>query len=178
MHICEDYYLPEILDPDTLEPVPDGQVGELVFTSFAKEAFPLIRYRTKDITYITREKCKCGRTHARIHRLMGRTDDMLIIKGVNVYPSQIEEVLLKLGMEPNYQLIVDRVNNSDTLDIHVEKCGVLITSGEDVTKAKEKEIVAGLKSMLGIYAKVTLVEANTIPRSEGKAVRIIDNRKI
>lgn len=178
MHICEDYFLPEVVDPDTLEPVPDGQVGELVFTSFAKEAFPLIRYRTKDITYITREKCKCGRTHARIHRLMGRTDDMLIIKGVNVYPSQIEEVLIKHGMEPNYQLIVDRVNNSDTLDINIEKCGVLTSSDDDVLKAKEKEIVAGLKSMLGIYAKVSLIEENTIPRSEGKAVRVIDNRRI
>ena len=178
MHVCEDLFLPEVLDPDTLEPVPDGQIGELVFTSFAKEAFPLIRYRTKDITYITHEKCKCGRTHARIHRLMGRTDDMLIIKGVNVYPSQIEEVLIKLGMEPNYQLIVDRVNNSDTLDINVEKCGMLVSSGDDVVKAKEKEIVAGLKSMLGIYARISLVEANSIPRSEGKAVRIIDNRKI
>lgn len=178
MHICEDYFLPEIVDPETLEPVPDGQIGELVFTSFAKEAFPLIRYRTKDITYITHEKCKCGRTHARIHRLMGRTDDMLIIKGVNVYPSQVEEVLMKHGMEPNYQLIVDRVNNSDTLDVHVEKCGMLINSSAEVIKAKEKEIVNGLKSMLGIYAMVTLVEPMSIPRSEGKAVRVIDNRKI
>ena len=121
----------------TLKP-PDGQIGELVFTSFAKEAFPIIRYRTKDITYITREKCSCGRTHARIHRLMGRTDDMLIIKGVNVYPSQVEEVLIK----------------------------------------QEKDIVSALKSMLGIYAKVKLVEPKSITRSEGKAVRIIDKRKI
>lgn len=178
MHICEDYFIPEIVDPDTLEPVPDGQIGELVFTSFAKEAFPLIRYRTKDITYITREKCKCGRTHARIHRLMGRTDDMLIIKGVNVYPSQVEEVLIKQGMPSNYQLIVDRVNNSDTLEVKVEMTPEMFSDTVGVIEKKEKEIVAALKSMLGIYAKVKLVEPKSITRSEGKAVRIIDNRKI
>ena len=178
MHICEDYFLPEIVDPDTLLPVPDGEVGELVFTSFAKEAFPLIRYRTKDITYITREKCKCGRTHARIHRLMGRTDDMLIIKGVNVYPSQIEEVLIKMGMSANYQIIVDRVKNSDTMEVKVEMTPEMFSdSVGDITK-KEKEIVSALKSMLGIYATVRLVDPKTITRSEGKAVRIIDNRKI
>lgn len=178
MHICEDYFLPEIVDPDTLLPVPDGEVGELVFTSFAKEAFPLIRYRTKDITYITREKCKCGRTHARIHRLMGRTDDMLIIKGVNVYPSQIEEVLIKMGMSANYQIIVDRVKNSDTMEVKVEMTPEMFSdSVGDITK-KEKEIVSALKSMLGIYATVKLVDPKTITRSEGKAVRIIDNRKI
>ncbi len=178
MHICEDYFIPEIVDPDTLEPVPDGEIGELVFTSFAKEAFPLIRYRTKDITYITREKCKCGRTHARIHRLMGRTDDMLIIKGVNVYPSQVEEVLIKHGMPSNYQLVVDRVNNSDTMEVNVEMTPEMFSdSVADITK-KEKEIVNALKSMLGIYAKVKLVEPKSITRSEGKAVRVIDNRKI
>ncbi len=178
MHICEDYFLPEIVDPDTLEPVPDGQIGELVFTSFAKEAFPLIRYRTKDITYITREKCKCGRTHARIHRLMGRSDDMLIIKGVNVYPSQIEEVLINQGMPANYQLIVDRVNNSDTMEVKVEMTPDMFSDSMGVIAKKEKEIVAALKSMLGIFAKVTLVEPKSIARSEGKAVRVIDNRKI
>lgn len=178
MHICEDYFIPEILDPETLEPVPDGQVGELAFTSFAKEAFPLIRYRTKDITYITHEKCKCGRTHARIHRLMGRTDDMLIIKGVNVYPSQIEEVLIKKGMPENYQLIVDRVNNSDTLDVNVEMTPEMEADATFDKAAKEKSIVTALKSMLGIYAKVTLVDSKSITRSEGKAVRVIDNRKI
>lgn len=178
MHICEDYFIPEIVDLDTLEPVPDGQIGELVFTSFAKEAFPLIRYRTKDITYITHEKCKCGRTHARIHRLMGRTDDMLIIKGVNVYPSQIEEVLIKQGMPANYQLIVDRVNNSDTMEVNVEMTPEMFSDSVSDIAAKEKEIVTALKSMLGIYAKVKLVEPKSITRSEGKAVRIIDNRKI
>ncbi len=178
MHICEDYFIPEILDPETLEPVPDGQIGELVFTSFAKEAFPLIRYRTKDITYITHEKCKCGRTHARIHRLMGRTDDMLIIKGVNVYPSQIEEVLIKKGMPENYQLIIDRVHNGDTLDVNVEMTPEMAADETlDVAK-KEKELVTALKSMLGIYAKVTLVEPKSITRSKGKAVRVIDKRKI
>ena len=178
MHICEDYFIPEILDPETLEPVPDGQIGELVFTSFAKEAFPLIRYRTKDITYITHEKCKCGRTHARIHRLMGRTDDMLIIKGVNVYPSQIEEVLIKKGMPENYQLIIDRIHNGDTLDVNVEMTPEMAADETlDVAK-KEKELVTALKSMLGIYAKVTLVEPKSIIRSEGKAVRVIDKRKI
>ncbi len=179
MHICEDLFIPEIVDPDTLEPVPDGQVGELVFTSFAKEAFPLIRYRTKDITYITREKCKCGRTHARIHRLMGRSDDMMIIKGVNVYPSQIEEVLIKQGMPANnYQMIVDRVKNSDTLEVNVEKPDELVGASSEAVAAKEKKLVSALKSMLGILAKVNIVDQKTITRSEGKAVRVIDNRKI
>ena len=178
MHICEDYFIPEIVDPETLEPVPDGEIGELVFTSFAREAFPLIRYRTKDITYITREKCKCGRTHARIHRLMGRSDDMLIIKGVNVYPSQVEEVLIKQGMPSNYQLVVDRVNNSDTLEVKVEMTPELSSDTADAITKKEKEIITALKSMLGIYAKVTLVQPKSIARSEGKAVRVIDNRKI
>ncbi len=178
MHICEDYFIPEIVDPETLEPVPDGQIGELVFTSFAKEAFPLIRYRTKDITYITREKCKCGRTHARIHRLMGRSDDMLIIKGVNVYPSQVEEVLIKQGMPANYQLIVDRVNNSDTMEVLVEMTPEMFSDKVSAIEKKEKDIVSALKSMLGIYAKVKLVEPKSITRSEGKAVRVIDKRKI
>lgn len=178
MHICEDYFLPEIVDPETLEPVPDGQIGELVFTSFAKEAFPLIRYRTKDITYITREKCKCGRTHARIHRLMGRSDDMLIIKGVNVYPSQVEEVLIRHGMPANYQIIVDRVNNSDSMEVKVEMTPEMFSDRVGAVADKEQEIITALKSMLGIYAKVKLVEPKSITRSEGKAVRVIDNRKL
>lgn len=179
MHICEDLFIPEIVDPETLEPVPDGQVGELVFTSFAKDAFPLIRYRTKDITYITKEKCKCGRTHARIHKLMGRSDDMMVIKGVNVYPSQIEEVLIKQGMPANnYQMVVDRVKNSDTLEVNVEKSDDLVNASAEDVAAKEKKIVSALKSMLGILAKVNIVEQKTIARSEGKAVRVIDKRKI
>lgn len=178
MHVNEDYFIAEIINPETGEPVPDGEKGELVFTSFAKDAFPLIRYRTKDITYITREKCKCGRTHARIHRLMGRTDDMLIIKGVNVFPSQIEEVLINQGMPANYQLIVDRVNNSDTMEVRVEMTPEMFSDTVGVIEKKEKEIVSALKSMLGIYAKVTLVQPKSITRSEGKAVRVIDNRKL
>lgn len=178
LHVNEDHFIPEIIDPDTGEVLPEGEEGELVFTCISKKAFPLIRYRTRDITCLTYEKCSCGRTHARIARLRGRTDDMLVIKGVNVFPSQVEEVLISQGMDPNYQLIVDRVNNSDSLDIHVEKCGMLINSGDDVLRAKEREIVSGLKSMLGIYAKVTLVEPKSIERSEGKAQRVIDNRKI
>ena len=174
----EDYFNPEIVDPDTFEPVPDGQIGELVFTRYAKEAFPLIRYRTKDITYITREKCKCGRTHARIHRLMGRSDDMLIVKGVNVYPSQVEEVRIKQGMPANYQLIVDRVNNSDTMEVLVEMTPEMFSDKVSSIESKEKDIVTALKSMLGIYAKVKLVEPKSITRSEGKAVRVIDKRKI
>lgn len=178
MHVNEDYFLAEIINPETGEPVPDGEKGELVFTSFAKEAFPLIRYRTKDITYITREKCKCGRTHARIARLMGRTDDMLIIKGVNVFPSQVEEVLINQGMPANYQLIVDRVNNSDTMEVKVEMTPEMFSDTVSAIEEKEKEIVNALKGMLGIYAKVTLVQPKSIARSEGKAVRVIDNRKI
>lgn len=178
MHVNEDYFIAEIINPETGEPVPDGEKGELVFTSFAKEAFPLLRYRTKDITYITREKCKCGRTHARIARLMGRTDDMLIIKGVNVFPSQVEEVLINQGMPANYQLIVDRVNNSDTMEVKVEMTPEMFSDTVSAIAKKEKEIVNALKSMLGIYAKVTLVEPKSIARSEGKAVRVIDNRKI
>ncbi len=178
MHINEDYFIAEIIDPETGEPLPEGEKGELVFTSFAKEAFPLIRYRTKDITYITRKKCKCGRTHARIHRLMGRTDDMLIIKGVNVFPSQVEEVLINHGMPSNYQLVVDRVNNSDTLEVLVEMTPDMFSDNLSLVMNKEKEIVTALKSMLGIYAKVKLVEPKTIARSEGKAVRVIDKRKI
>ena len=179
MHICEDYFIPEIVDPETLEPVPDGQIGELVFTSFAKEAFPIIRYRTKDITYITREKCSCGRTHARIHRLMGRTDDMLIIKGVNVYPSQVEEVLIKQGMPANYQLIVGACTITAIPWKFVSKWHrKMFSDTVSSIEKKEKDIVSALKSMLGIYAKVKLVEPKSITRSEGKAVRIIDKRKI
>ena len=177
MHVNEDHFIAEIIDPKTGEVLPDGQQGELVFTCITKKAFPLMRYRTRDITYITREKCKCGRTHARIHRLMGRTDDMMVIKGVNVFPSQVEEVVINHGMDPNYQLVVNRVNNSDTLDVNVEKCGDLIGADDATIAAKERELVAGLKSMLGIGTKVHLVEPKSIARSEGKAKRVIDNRE-
>ena len=178
MHINEDHFIAEIINPETGEVLPDGEKGELVFSSITKEAFPLLRYRTRDICILSREKCSCGRTHARIHRLMGRTDDMLIIKGVNVYPSQVEEVLIKHGMPANYQLIVDRVNNSDTMEVLVEMTPEMFSDTVSSIESKEKEIVAALKSMLGIYAKVKLVEPKSITRSEGKAVRVIDKRKI
>ena len=178
MHYWDDYVYIEIVDPKTGKNLPDGEIGEIVITTLHKEGAPLIRYRTKDITYITREKCKCGRTHARIHRLMGRSDDMLIVKGVNVYPSQVEEVLIKQGMPANYQLIVDRVNNSDTMEVLVEMTPEMFSDKVSSIESKEKDIVTALKSMLGIYAKVKLVEPKSITRSEGKAVRVIDKRKI
>ena len=178
MHINEDHFIVEIIDPDTGEVLPEGSQGELVFTSIDKEAFPLLRYRTRDICVLTRERCSCGRTFVRMCKPRGRSDDMLIIKGVNVFPSQIEAVLIAQGYAPNYQLVVDRVNNSDTLEVLVEMTPeVFSDSLKDITE-QEKQLVAGLKSMLGIYAKVRLVDPKSITRSEGKAVRIIDKRKI
>ena len=181
MHICEDHFIAEIIDPDTGEVLPDGSKGELVFTSITKEAFPLIRYRTRDICTLTREKCPCGRTHVRMSKPMGRSDDMMIIRGVNVFPSQIEEVLLKVSGEnitPNYQIIVGRENNTDTLDINVEMSEKMFSDDIRSVEKLEKEIVSKLRSMLGIGAKVHLVNPKTIARSEGKAQRIIDNRKL
>jgi phenylacetate-CoA ligase len=178
MHINEDHFIAEIIDPETGEVLPEGSKGELVFTSITKEAFPLLRYRTRDICVLTREKCSCGRTHVKMSKPMGRSDDMLIIKGVNVFPSQIETVLLNLGYPANYQIIVDRVNNADTLDVQVEMSPEMFSDNLSEVTAREKEVVAALKSMLGIYARVKLVAPKTITRSEGKAVRIIDNRKI
>ena len=181
MHINEDHFIAEIIDPDTGEVLPDGTKGELVFTSITKEAFPLLRYRTKDICVLNREKCACGRTHVRMAKPMGRSDDMLIIRGVNVFPSQIEEVLLKVSggdITPNYQIIVGRENNTDTLDINVEMSEAMFSDDIRSVEKVEKNIVAQLRSMLGIGAKVHLVNPKTIARSEGKAVRIIDNRKI
>lgn len=178
MHINEDHFIPEIIDPDTGEVLPYGEKGELVFSCITKEAFPLLRYRTRDITVLNPEPCKCGRTFVRMHRPMGRSDDMLIVKGVNVFPSQIEAVLLQQGLAANYQIIVDRVNNSDTLDVHVEITPELFSDTTAGITKKEKEIINALKAMLGIYADVHLVAPNSIPRSEGKAVRIIDKRKI
>lgn len=178
MHINEDYFIAEIIDPKTGEVLPEGSLGELVFTSLDKEAFPLMRYRTRDITSLTHEKCPCGRTHVRMTKLKGRTDDMLIIRGVNVFPSQIETVLINQGYPANYQIIVDRVNNTDTLDIRVEMTPEMFTDNLGEVNKRQAELVDGLKSMLGIKAKVTLVAPKTIVRSEGKAVRVIDNRKI
>ena len=178
MHINEDHFIAEIIDPDTLEVLPEGSEGELVFTALDKEAFPMIRYRTRDICQLTREKCSCGRTHIRMAKPRGRSDDMLIIRGVNVFPSQIETVLLNNGYPANYQIIVDRVNNSDTLDVQVEMTPEMFTDNIGEIEQRQKVLVDGLKSMLGIKAKVSLVAPKTIARSEGKAVRVIDKRKI
>ena len=178
MHINEDHFIAEIIDPDTEEVLPPGSKGELVFTSITKEAFPLLRYRTKDICQLNYEPCPCGRTHVKMCKPMGRSDDMLIIRGVNVFPSQIETVLLNQGYSANYQIIVDRVNNTDTLDVQVEMTPEMFTDNIGDIDRRQKEIVNGLRSMLGISAKVTLVAPKSIVRSEGKAVRVIDKRKI
>ena len=178
MHINEDHFIAEIIDPDTLEVLPEGSQGELVFTSLDKEAFPLLRYRTREICTLTREKCSCGRTHVRMGKPKGRSDDMLIIRGVNVFPSQIETVLINAGYAANYQIIVDRINNTDTLDVQVEMTPEMFTDNLGEIADRQKELVDGLRSMLGLKAKVTLVAPKTITRSEGKAVRVIDKRKI
>ena len=178
MHINEDHFIAEIIDPETEEVLPEGSKGELVFTAITKEAFPLLRYRTRDICVLSRKKCSCGRTFVKMSKPMGRSDDMLIIRGVNVFPSQIETVLLQQGYPANYQIVVDRVNNSDTLEIMVEMQPEMFSDSLAKIAAAEKSLVAALKSMLGIAAKVKLVAPKTIARSEGKAVRIIDNRKI
>ena len=178
MHINEDHFYAEIIDPDTGEVLPEGSEGELVFTCLDKEAFPVIRYRTKDICVLSRKACSCGRTFIKMVKPRGRSDDMLIIKGVNVFPSQIEAVLLDQGYQANYQLIVDRVNNSDTLDVNVEMTPEKFTDNLGQVAEMEKKLVGALKAMLGIYAKVHLVAPKSITRSEGKAVRVIDKRKI
>ena len=178
MHINEDHFIAEIIDPVTEEVLPEGSKGELVFTAITKEAFPLLRYRTRDICVLTREACPCGRTHIKMSKPMGRSDDMLIVKGVNVFPSQIEAVLLEQGYPANYQIIVDRVNHSDTLEVMVEMTPENFSDSLAKITSMEKKLVDALKAMLGIYAKVRLVAPKTIARSEGKAVRIIDKRKI
>ena len=180
MHVCEDNFIPEIIDPDTGEVLPEGAQGELVFTTITKEGFPVIRYRTRDICSLNYEKCKCGRTHVRMNKPQGRTDDMLIIRGVNVFPSQIEEVLLKVGggVTPNYQIIVDRVNNNDVFEIEVEMTEQLFSDGVKGIEKFEKIITENLRSTLGIGPKVKLVNPKSIQRSEGKAKRVIDKRKL
>ena len=178
MHICEDHFIAEIIDPNTGEVLPDGTKGELVFTCLDKEAFPLLRYRTRDICVLNRGKCSCGRTHVRMSMPMGRSDDMMIIRGVNVFPSQIEAVLIKEGFSCNYQIILGRVNNSDTFDVYVE---FLPEQFDDTVKnvaAKEKALQAAMRAMLGISPAVHLVAPKTIARSEGKAVRVVDNRRL
>ncbi len=178
MHINEDHFIAEIIDPNTGEVLPDGEKGELVFTSITKEAFPLIRYRTRDICVLSREKCPCGRTHVKMSKPMGRSDDMLIIKGVNVFPSQIESVLLSKGYPANYQIVVTRENNSDQLEVQVEMTQEMFSDTVGQIAGREKELVDAMKAMLGIYAKVRLVSPKAIARSEGKAVRVIDKRNL
>ena len=178
MHINEDHFIAEIIDPDTGEVLPEGSKGELVFTSITKEAFPLLRYRTRDICQLNYEPCACGRTHVRMAKPMGRSDDMLIVRGVNVFPSQIETVLLEQGYQANYQIIIDRVNNTDTFEVQVEMTVENFSDSLAKITDMEKELVAALKSMLGLAARVRLVAPKSITRSEGKAVRVIDKRKI
>ena len=181
MHVWEDHFIPEIIDPDTLEVLGEGQTGELVFTTISKEGFPIIRYRTRDICSLNYEKCKCGRTHVRMNKPNGRTDDMLIIRGVNVFPSQIEEVLLKISddnITPNYLIKVDRVNNTDTFDLDVEMSEKMFSDDIKGISKLEKEITAKLQSALGLGVKVHLVNPKSIARSEGKAKRVVDLRKL
>ena len=177
-HVFEDFFYPEIIDPVTLEPVPDGVKGELVFTTLNKQGIPLIRYRTRDITSITHEKCECGRVFARISRLEGRSDDMLIIRGVNVFPSQIETVLLKLGdyIAPQYQVIVDRVGSLDTIEIQVELKDEMFSDEIKKIETIQKQLAQDMQSSIGINAKITLVSPSSLPRTEGKAKRVIDKR--
>lgn len=180
MHVNEDMFVPEIIDPDTGEVLPEGAQGELVFTTLTKEGFPVIRYRTRDICSLNYEQCECGRTFVRMNKPTGRSDDMMIIRGVNVFPSQIEEVLLRIseGVTPNYQIIVGRENNTDTLDINVEMTEKLFADDVKSIEKIERNIVSDLRSVLGIGAKVHLVNPKTIARSEGKAKRVIDNRNL
>ena len=178
MHICEDYFYPEIIDPETLEPVAPGEYGELVFTCIGKEALPLIRYRTRDICALIYEKCECGRTLVRMTKPKGRSDDMLIIRGVNVFPSQVEHVILSLGMEPNYQIIVDRVNNLDTMTVCIEMSDEVFSDSMKKLETTERNIATAMQSTLGVAAKVKLVAPHSLPRTEGKAKRVIDNRSI
>ncbi len=178
MHINEDHFYAEIIDPETGEVLPDGEVGELVFTSLDKEAFPLLRYRTRDLCVLTRKPCSCGRTHVKMSKPKGRSDDMLIIRGVNVFPSQIETVLLNEGYAPNYLIKVGRENNTDTLDVDVELLPEQFSDKVSDIQAKEKALEGAMRTMLGIGPKIHLVPPKSIARSEGKAVRVIDTRKL
>ncbi len=179
MHILEDHFLPEIVDPDTFEPLPPGQPGELVFTTLTKEAFPIIRYRTKDISTLYTEQCACGRTLVRMEKVTGRTDDMLIIRGVNVFPSQVEHVLMGIeGVEPHYQIEVNRQGNLDTMSVLVEVSDNVFHDEIKILEVLTRKIQTEIKDLLGVTCSVKLVEPRTIQRSEGKAQRVIDNRKI
>jgi phenylacetate-CoA ligase len=178
MHVNEDHFIAEIIDPATGEVLPEGEQGELVFTCITKKAFPLLRYRTRDICVLSRKPCSCGRTLVKMSRLMGRTDDMLIIRGVNVFPSQIETVLLNCGLTPNYQILVDRVHHTDTFEVLVELTPEMFSDTIKEISTRENELVAAMRAMLGISPKVTLVAPRSLARSEGKAVRVVDKRKI
>lgn len=178
MHVQEDHFIAEIINPETGEVLPEGEMGELVFTCITKKAFPLLRYRTRDLCKLTRKPCSCGRTHVRMTKPLGRSDDMMVVKGVNVWPSQIEQVLLKNGYQANYQIVVDRENNKDSIEVQVEKTPEMAADAAFDTKAAEKELVAGLKSMLGILVNVKVVEPKAIVRSEGKAKRVVDKRNL
>lgn len=178
MHINEDHFIVEVIDPDTGEVLPDGTQGELVFSCVMKEAFPILRYRTRDIGVIHRGKCACGRTLVKMTKPRGRTDDMLIIRGVNVFPSQIETVLLDRGYTANYQIVVDREHNFDSIEVQVEISSEVFSDTVRGLSRRAKELSDALKSLLGVNAKVTLLEPNSIPRSEGKAVRVIDKRQL
>lgn len=178
-HIQEDYFYPEILNVDTLEPVADGEQGELVFTTLTKTGQPLIRYRTRDITSLNREKCACGRTTVRMAKVRGRSDDMLIIRGVNVFPSQIESAIMHVsGVEPHYMIYVDRINNLDIIEVKIEVNSAILSDTVGKIEQFKRDIETQINSMIGISAKITLVEPGSLPRSEGKATRVIDNRKI
>jgi phenylacetate-CoA ligase len=179
LHICEDHFIPEVIDPNTLEVLPYGQIGELVFTTVTKEALPLLRYRTRDLTRLTLDKCSCGRTIVRMEKCLGRSDDMLIIRGVNVFPSQVESVLLEMAeTRPHYKLIVDRINNLDILEIQVEVDDQFFSDEIKELEGLRKKIQHNIESTLGINANIKLVEPKTIERSEGKAQRVIDKRKL
>ena len=178
MHINEDHFVAEIIDPETGEVLPEGSKGEIVFTCITKQAFPLLRYRTRDICILSSSDCSCGRTLKKMSRLMGRSDDMLIIKGVNVFPSQIETVLIEYGLSSNYQLVIDRLNHSDILEVCVELTPDMFSDTVRAIESRERELHEKIKNILGIAAKVTLVTPKSITRSEGKAVRVVDKRKI
>ena len=178
LHVCEDYFYPEVVDPDTLQPVPDGTYGERVFTCIGKEALPLVRYRTRDICALNHEQCACGRTLVKMTKPKGRSDDMLIIRGVNVFPSQVEHVILELGMEPNYQIVVTRENNLDIMEVYIEMSEKLFSDSVRKIEETEARIKAAMQTTLGVSAVIHLVEPQSIPRSEGKAVRVIDKRVI
>jgi len=179
MHIMEDFFIPEIIDPESGEVLPYGAKGELVFTTITKEALPLLRYRTRDISVLREEKCECGRTFVKMDRVMGRTDDMLIIRGVNVFPSQIESVLLEIGdTEPHYLLVVDRQGTLDNLEVWVEVSEEMFSDEVRKLEELEKKLTREIANILGISARIKLVEPKTIPRSEGKATRVVDKREL